>query len=161
MNATPPRPRLGLLLTLLEFLQSGIAVFAAGPIMGEIGAAPEEFSLATVAYACAAITIIAMHRWLVERPGWRNFVLISLAVFALGCVVCAAGDSYQSFLIGRVIMALGRGCPMHALFQSVNQDGEEAGGESPPSGSQSSLNCDRASRKAPHHFCCASMLFAA
>jgi len=84
-----------------------VTAFAAGPIVGEIGAAPDEFSLATVAYECAAITTIAMHRWLVERLGWRNFVLISLAVFAVGCVVCAAGDSYVRFLIGRVIMALG------------------------------------------------------
>jgi len=43
-----------LLLTLLEFLQSGMIAFAAGPIMGEIGASPEEFSLTTVAYATAA-----------------------------------------------------------------------------------------------------------
>ena len=79
----PPLPLLFtiLLLNLLEFLHSGMIAFAASPIMGEIGAAPEEFSLATACYACVAVATIAKQRWLVERLGWRRFVLISLAMF--------------------------------------------------------------------------------
>ena len=95
------------LLTLLEFLQSGMIAFAAGPIMGEIGASPEEFSLTTVAYAAVAISTISQQRWLVERLGWRNFVVASLGLFMLGSAACAFSDSYQSFMVGRVIMGLG------------------------------------------------------
>ena len=96
-----------LLLTLLEFLQSGMIAFAAGPIMGEIGASPEEFSLTTVAYAAVAISTISKQRWLVERLGWRNFVLASLGLFILGSAICATSDSYPAFMAGRVIMGLG------------------------------------------------------
>nr|WP_312987054.1 MFS transporter [Comamonas koreensis] len=95
------------LLTLLEFLQSGMIAFAAAPIMGEIGASPEEFSLTTVAYAAVAISTISKQRWLVERLGWRNFVLASLGLFIFGSAICAASDSYQAFIAGRVIMGLG------------------------------------------------------
>lgn len=95
------------LLTLLEFLQSGMIAFAASPIMGEIGASPEEFSLTTVAYAAVAISTISKQRWLVERLGWRNFVLASLGVFILGSAICATSDSYPAFMTGRVIMGLG------------------------------------------------------
>jgi DHA2 family multidrug resistance protein len=95
------------LLTLLEFLQTGMIAFAAGPIMGEIGASPEEFSLATAAYAAVAIATIAKQRWLVERLGWRDFVLCSLALFVLGSAITAMSGSYQGFLVGRVVMGLG------------------------------------------------------
>lgn len=107
-----PRPPLALLLTILlltalEFLQAGMIAFAAGPIMGEIGAAPEEFSLATASYACVAIVTISKQRWLVERLGWRNFVLFSLGFFLFGSLVCAGSTSYQQFLLGRAVMGLG------------------------------------------------------
>jgi len=108
------------LLTLLEFLQAGMIAFAAGPIMGEIGASPEEFSLATAAYAAVAIATISKQRWLVERLGWCNFVLLSLGLFMLGGAVCAASGSYQGFLAGRVVMGLGGAAFMTAGRVLVN-----------------------------------------
>ncbi|MGI4935710.1 MAG: MFS transporter [Janthinobacterium lividum] len=96
-----------LFLTMMEFLQSGMIAFAAGPIMGEIGAAPEQFSLATAAYACVAIVTIAKQRWLVERLGWRRFIQCSLAVFVIGSALCGSSDTFPQFLCGRIIMALG------------------------------------------------------
>lgn len=81
--------------------------FGASPIMGEIGAAPEEFSLATAAYACTAIAVIAKQRWMVERIGWRAFVLGSLAIFCIGCLICIYSVSFPDFLAGRVVMGLG------------------------------------------------------
>lgn len=96
-----------LLLTALEFLQSGMIGFAAGPIMGEIGASPEEYSLATAVYACVAIATISKQRWLVERLGWRTFVLASLSTFIAGCLICASGHSYHTFVFGRAVMGVG------------------------------------------------------
>jgi len=95
------------LLTALEFLQSGMVAFAASPIMGQIGAAPEEYSIATASYACVAIITISKQRWLVERLGWRQFIQYSLTFFILGSMVCAGSDAYLQFLIGRCIMGLG------------------------------------------------------
>lgn len=105
----PPRALLAtiLLLTVLEFMQSGMIAFTAAPIMGEIGASPEEFSLAAVVYACVAIATISKQRWLVERLGWRNFVFTSLGVFILGSLLSGLSESCQEFVIGRAVMGLG------------------------------------------------------
>jgi MFS family permease len=96
-----------LLLTALEFLQSGMVGFAAGPIMGEIGASPEEFSVATAGYAGLAVLTIAKQRWLVERLGWRRYVQMSLVVFAVGAAICAGSREFAEFFLGRCVMGLG------------------------------------------------------
>lgn len=122
--ARPTSPLLFLtifLLTLLEFLQAGMITFAAVPIMGSIGATPEQFSLATAVYACVAISTISKQRWLVERLGWRSFVLFSLGIFALGCLICASSDTYTSFLVGRAVMGMGGATFMTAGRVLVNQ----------------------------------------
>jgi MFS family permease len=125
MNTSPPRhPRLLLLtiflLTATEYLQSGMIAFGAGPIMGEIGAAPEEFSLISAIYACVAVAVISKQRWLAERLGWRRFVLCSLAIFGCGAAVCGTSDSTAQFLAGRVVMALGGGTFMTSSRLLVN-----------------------------------------
>lgn len=112
MKPVFPRPPLSLLLTLslltaLEFLQAGMVAFAAGPIMGQIGAGPEEYSLATAGYAGVAIVTISKQRWLVERLGWRRFVQLSLACFVFGAGICATSESFRPFLVGRLVMGLG------------------------------------------------------
>jgi DHA2 family multidrug resistance protein len=125
MHMPPPRhPRMLLLtiflLTATEYLQIGMIAFGAGPIMGEIGAAPEEFSLVSALYACVAVAVIGKQRWLAERLGWRRFVLSSLAIFACGAAVCAGSDSTAQFLAGRIVMALGGGTFMTSSRLLVN-----------------------------------------
>lgn len=120
-----PRPPESLLLTVfllttLEFLQLGMIAFAAGPIAGHIGAAPEEYSLATTCYACVAILTISKQRWLVERLGWRRFVQSSLTVFMLGAGVCAGSDSFPQFLAGRAVMGLGGAAFMTSARVIIN-----------------------------------------
>lgn len=112
MKSPAAKPSVSLLLTIfsltgLEFLQAGMIAFAAGPIMGQIGASPEEYSLATVSYAAVAIVTISKQRWLVERLGWRCFVQFSLAFFVLGAAICGSSGSFPQFLLGRAVMGLG------------------------------------------------------
>lgn len=109
-----------LLLTVLEFLQSGMIAFTAAPLMGELGASPEEFSLAAVVYASVAIATISQQRWLVERLGWRNFVLASLGVFILGSLLTGFSESAQGFILGRAVMGLGGASFMTAGRVLVN-----------------------------------------
>jgi MFS family permease len=97
------------LLNGIEFLQGGMIAFGAGPIIGEIGASPEEFSLATAVYAVVAIAAISQQRWLIERMGWRHFVQASVAVFIIGATICGTSASFPQFLAGRVVMALAGG----------------------------------------------------
>lgn len=110
-SSTPQAPKTLLftilLLTMIEFLHAGMLGFAASPIMGEISSSPEQFSLAAAAYAGTAILTISKQYWLVERLGWRSFVIGSLSLFILGALICATSNSFNQFLIGRIIMGLG------------------------------------------------------
>ncbi|HET7300924.1 MAG TPA: MFS transporter [Oleiagrimonas sp.] len=102
-------------LTAIEFLQLSMTAFAAHPIMGELGLSPEDFSLIAAVYASVAVLMISMQRWLVEWIGGRRFICISTAVSAFGSILCATSHDYQSFLVGRIVMAVGGG----ALFTSA------------------------------------------
>src|SRR5690348_360526 len=102
-------------LTAIEFLQLSMTAFAAHPIMGELGLSPEDFSLIAAVYASVAVLMISMQRWLVEWIGARRFICMATAVSALGSALCATSHDYRSFLIGRVVMAVGGG----ALFTSA------------------------------------------
>lgn len=112
MKTQPARPPLTLLLTVailacVEFMHAGMVAFGASPIIGDIAATPEQFSLAAAGYASVAIVTIAKQRWLVERMGWRLYVQASVGVFILGCLICGSSEGFQQFLIGRCVMGLG------------------------------------------------------
>ncbi|GLC91045.1 multidrug resistance protein [Cupriavidus sp. TA19] len=94
-------------LTSIDFLQNGMVAFATAPIMGEIGASPEEYSTIAAAYASVAVVVIALQRWMVERMGWRRYVQGALGAAAIGAILCATAESYPGFLAGRMVMALG------------------------------------------------------
>ncbi|SEB25958.1 MFS transporter [Variovorax sp. YR216] len=89
-----------------DFLQTGVYAFNAAPIMGDIGASPEEYSLVATFYAVTAIGMIFNHRWLVERMGWRWFMRVASLLFAVGALVCAASEGLGTFAAGRLITAL-------------------------------------------------------
>jgi DHA2 family multidrug resistance protein len=91
----------------IEFLQTGMIAFAAVPIMGEINASPEEYSLIGVFYACIAVLVIGKMSWLVERIGWRTYLISTVAVYVAGTVICALSHTAGTFGIGRGIMACG------------------------------------------------------
>lgn len=109
-TAKRPRPWIYLLIGLLslaDFLQTSVVAFSAAPVMGDIGAGPEEYSLVATLYAVVAIAVICLHRWLVERLGWRTLMMASGAALALGAAICASSGSLPVFCLGRATMALG------------------------------------------------------
>lgn len=95
------------LLCLVEFLQVGMVAFASAPIRGEIDASPEEYSFVAAIYACLAVVVIAKQHWLIERLGWRHYVLASIAIHIVGSLICSLSSDLTMFTIGRVVMALG------------------------------------------------------
>jgi MFS transporter, DHA2 family, multidrug resistance protein len=107
-------------LNFIEFLQTGMMVFAAAPIMGEIASSPEEFALSSVIYACVAIAGISQIRTLVERFGWRRYVQVSIAVFALGALLTGTSHAFWQFVLGRAVMALGGGGFMTVARLMIN-----------------------------------------
>lgn len=108
------------LLCALEYLQAGMIAFASAPIRGEIDASPEEFTLVAALYACIAVVVISKQRWLVERLGWRNFMLGSICIYVLGAFVCGVSGDLTSFTVGRVIMAMGGASFMTSARLMVN-----------------------------------------
>jgi DHA2 family multidrug resistance protein len=125
-TSATPHPRLLyatiLLLSLTEFLQSGMTAFAAAPIMGELGMGPEQFSLVAAVYASVAIVTISMHRWVVEHIGGRRFVQACAALTLAGAVLCASSHSFAGFIAGRVVMAIGGGSFFTACRMLVHHE---------------------------------------
>lgn len=107
--ASPAWLLLGAIITVasIEFLQNGMLNFASAYIMGGVGATPEEYSLSAMAYASAAIPCLFMHTWMVERLGYRNFVLLSILAFACGGLICGGSESVGAFILGRAVQGLG------------------------------------------------------
>lgn len=108
------------ILPFTDFLQTGLVAFGAAPIMGDLGASPEEYSLVATAYAVAAIGVIANHRWLLERLGWRTLTMASAVALAAGALLCGFSNSLPAFALGRVVMAVGCGSFMTAGRVLVN-----------------------------------------
>ena len=96
-------------LVAIEFLQSGMTAFAAGPIMGELGLSPEDFSLIAAVYASIAIVALSMQRRLVEALGGRRYVQLNAALTVAGALLCASSHDFNAFLVGRMVMAAGGG----------------------------------------------------
>lgn len=94
-------------LPMTDFIQTGVVAFNAAPIMGDIGASPEEYSLVATLYAVVAICMLFNHRWLLERCGWRNAMVVSYTLFAAGAVGCALSTSLLQFAVSRILMAMG------------------------------------------------------
>ncbi|QEL54259.1 MFS transporter [Chromobacterium paludis] len=95
------------LIAWLEFLQNGLLNFASSQVMGGIGAGPEEFSLAAMAYALFAILALFNHQWCVERFGSRRHLQASLLLFGLGALIAGGAGSHHAFIIGRAVQGLG------------------------------------------------------
>jgi DHA2 family multidrug resistance protein len=104
-----------------DFVQNGLVAFNAAPVMGDIGASPEEYTLVATLYAVMAIAMISQHRWLVERLGWRLFVQLSCALFAIGALLCGSSASLPGFAFGRVVMGAGSASFMTAGRVLVNR----------------------------------------
>ncbi|WP_199154553.1 MFS transporter [Chromobacterium sp. ASV23] len=95
------------LIAWLEFLQNGLLNFASSQVMGGIGAGPEEFSRAAMAYALCAVVALFNHQWCVERFGSRRHLQASIVLFALGALIAGAAESPDGFIAGRAIQGLG------------------------------------------------------
>lgn len=127
MNAsarvTIPRPALLaaiFVFNFIEFLSTGMTVFAAPAIMGHVGASPEEYATVSALYAAVAVLSISQLTVLVQRLGWRNYLLGSVLFYLVGAWICAGSGSVAAFAGGRLLMAMGGGVFMTASRMMVN-----------------------------------------
>lgn len=118
-----PRPALLaaiFVFNLIEFLSTGMTVFAAPAIMGHVGASPEEYATVSALYAAVAVLAISQMTVLVQRLGWRNYLLGAVLCYMLGAWTCATAGGVAAFAAGRLMMALGGGVFMTASRMMVN-----------------------------------------
>jgi MFS family permease len=95
-------------------------VFAAAPTMGRIGVSPEQYSVINALYASLAVLSISQMTVLIQRLGWRDYLLGSVLLFMLGAWICAGSTTATSFGAGRLLMAAGGGVFMTASRMLIN-----------------------------------------
>lgn len=122
-NLAIPRPALLgsiFVFNFIEFLTTGMTVLAASVIMGHIGASPEEYATVSALYAAVAVLSISQMTVLLQRLGWRNYLLASVLVYLGGAWLCATSGAVAQFAAGRLVMGLGGGVFMTVSRMMVN-----------------------------------------
>lgn len=112
--------------TSVEFIENGMVMFAASQIMAGLALTAREFALAYTLYGVAAIVMLYKHQWMVERLGYRRFVLLSLGVFGAGSMLCALADGLGLFAAGRLLQGLGGATFFTAGRLTINDFPEES-----------------------------------
>lgn len=113
-------------ITCVEFFETGLVMFSASQIMGGLVLSPGDFALAYTLYGVASIFMLYKHQWMVERLGYRDFVLGSLGVFALGSVLCATAGGFGQFVLGRILQGAGGATFFTAGRMEINRLPAEA-----------------------------------
>lgn len=122
-SAAIPRPALLAAIfcfNFIEFLSTGMTVFAASAIMGHVGAPPEEYATVSALYAAVAVLSISQFTVLLQRLGWRNYMIGAVLFYIVGAWVCATSGEVLAFAAGRLLMAVGGGVFMTASRMMVN-----------------------------------------
>lgn len=107
--------------TCVEFFETGLVMFGASRIMAGLALSPGEFALAYTLYGVASIFMLYKHQWMVERLGYRRYILGSLAVFAVGGVCCATAEGIGTFALGRVLQGAGGATFFTAGRMAINE----------------------------------------
>ncbi|WP_312517629.1 MFS transporter [Massilia sp.] len=122
-NLAIPRPALLgtiFVFNFIEFLTTGMTVLAASAIMGHVKASPEEYATVSAMYAAVAVLSISQMTVLLQRLGWRNYLLASVLVYLCGAWLCATSGAVAQFAGGRLLMAMGGGVFMTVSRMMVN-----------------------------------------
>lgn len=93
--------------TSVEFLENGMVMFSASQIMAGLHLSAADFAFAYTLYGMAAIVMLCKHQWMVERLGYERFVMLSLAVFGAGSLLCASASGLGLFAAGRLLQGMG------------------------------------------------------
>lgn len=93
----------------IEFLENGMFVFAAAPILTAIHAAPQDFALVQMAYAVGNMLMVVLQQWMTRHAGYRRYLLLALLLFALGDVGCALAGSLPALIAARMLQGMGGG----------------------------------------------------
>ena len=106
---------------LMQTLDSTITNVALPTIQGNLGASQDEATWVITAYVIAAIVVIPLTPWLMNRFGRRNYFLVSIVGFTLASVLCGTSESLTALIAARAVQgAFGGG--LLTMGQSIMRD---------------------------------------
>jgi MFS transporter, DHA2 family, multidrug resistance protein len=76
---------------------------------GNIAASQDEISWIVTAYGAAFLCVVPLTTWFVRRLGHRNYLVLSLLLYAAGAFACFLSGTLAELLVSRVIMGIGGG----------------------------------------------------
>ena len=79
-------------------------------IAGFYGATQYEANTVVTCYIISGGLMLPVTGYLVRRIGKKLLMLYSIAVFALGCLLCVIAPTLQSLIAARVVQGIGSGC---------------------------------------------------
>lgn len=90
----------------MENLDATILTTATPSIAADFGVAAADLGLAITAYLVAVAAFIPFGAWLADRLGARAVFLVSVVVFTLASVLCAASGSVAALTCARVLQGV-------------------------------------------------------
>lgn len=78
------------------------------PMMAlDLQQSPLNMQTAVIAYALTLALLMPLSGWLCDRFGTRKVIFVSLWIFVLGSVLCAAAPNLPLLVLGRVVQGVG------------------------------------------------------
>ena len=105
----------------LSFMDATILNVAYDDIVASLGATLDEVAWASTAYILASITMLPLTGWLVARYGRKRLYVVTLALFALGSLLCGFATTAAELGLFRVFQGIGGGL-LVSLSQAVLVD---------------------------------------
>lgn len=87
----------------MQALDSTILNTAIPAIASDLRQSPFSMQLAVVGYTLTVALLIPLSGWMADRFGTRRTYLASVAVFALGSLLCALSTSLPMLVAARVV----------------------------------------------------------
>lgn len=106
---------------LLQVLDSTIANVALPHMQGELSTTTDQISWVLTSYLIASAIMMPSIAWLSGRFGRRRILLISMAGFTLGSMLCGTAQSLEEMVIFRIVQGV-FGAGLVPLSQSVILD---------------------------------------
>ncbi|MFJ4828940.1 DHA2 family efflux MFS transporter permease subunit [Streptomyces sp. NPDC088747] len=98
--------------TFLSVMDGSIVNVALPSIARDLDVAPTAVSATTTVYLVTLAVIIPTAGWVGDRFGQRRVMLLAIATFGLGSLLCAVAQDFPQLALARVLQGIGGGMMM-------------------------------------------------
>ncbi|WP_455381998.1 DHA2 family efflux MFS transporter permease subunit [Salinispira pacifica] len=103
----------------MAILDTSIVNVAIPTMMNVFGVDTVAVQWVATAYLLALGVVVPFSGWLGDRLGFKNLYILSMAVFVLGSLLCAAAPSLEFLIAARIVQAVGGGMIMPTTMAMV------------------------------------------